>query len=109
MWPGELFSYPEIFYTDQQLRGQEYINNESFINGLLENLKKELMEVIFSDNLSLFKKSIFIQGVFTYANLILSNNTSMSDKEKNKIMQEIVEISNLLAENSMEDVKRYTN
>ena len=28
-------------------------NNESFINGLLENLKKELMEVIFSDNLSL--------------------------------------------------------
>ena len=31
------------------------------------------------------------------------------DKEKNKIMQEIVEISNLLAENSMEDVKRYTN
>ena len=40
-------------------------NNESFINGLLENLKKELMEVIFSDNLSLFKKSIFIQGVFT--------------------------------------------
>ena len=32
-------------------------NNESFINGLLENLKKELMEVIFSDNLSLFKNS----------------------------------------------------
>ena len=29
--------------------------------------------------------------------------------EKNKIMQEIVEISNLLAENSMEDMKRYTN
>ena len=73
-------------------------NNESFINGLLENLKKELMEVIFSDNLSLFKKSIFIQGVFTYTNLILSNNTSMSN-----------EISNLLAENSMEDIKRYTN
>ena len=84
-------------------------NNESFINGLLENLKKELMEVIFSDNLSLFKKSIFIQGVFTYTNLILSNNTSMSNEEKNKIMQEIVEISNLLAENSMEDIKRYTN
>ena len=80
-------------------------NNESFINGLLENLKKELMEVIFSDNLSLFKKSIFIQGVFTYANLILSNNTSMSDEEKSKIMQEIVEISNLLTENSMEDIK----
>ena len=85
------------------------LNNESFINGLLENLKKELMEVIFSDNLSLFKKSIFIQGVFTYANLILSNNTSMLDEEKNKIMQEIVEISNLLAENSIEDMKRYTN
>ena len=61
-------------------------NNESFINGLLENLKKELMEVIFSDNLSLFKKSIFIEGVFTYANLILSNNTSMSNEEKNKIV-----------------------
>ena len=84
-------------------------NNEGFINGLLENLKKELMEVIFSETLSLFKKSIFIQGVFTYANLILSNNTSMSDEEKNKIMQEIIEISNLLTENSMEDIKRYTN
>ena len=84
-------------------------NNESFINGLLENLKKELMEVIFSDNLSLFKKSIFIQGVFTYTNLILSNNTSMSNEEKNKIMQEIVEISNLLTENSIEDIKQYTN
>ena len=84
-------------------------NNKSFIEGLIENLKKELMEVIFSETLSLFKKSIFIQGVFTYANLILSNNTSMSDEEKNKIMQEIVEISNLLAENSMEDIKRYTN
>ena len=84
-------------------------NNESFINGLLENLKKELMDVIFSDNLSLFKKSIFIQGVFTYANLILNNNTSMLDEEKNKIMQEIVEISNLLAENSIEDMKRYIN
>ncbi|MCG6843041.1 hypothetical protein [Fusobacterium nucleatum] len=84
-------------------------NNESFINSLLENLKKELMEVIFSENLSLFKKSIFIQGVFTYANLILSNNTSMLDEEKSKIMQEIVEISNLLTEYSMEDIKRYTN
>jgi len=59
--------------------------------------------------LNIFKKSIFIQGVFTYTNLILSNNTSMSNEEKNKIMQEIVEISNLLAENSMEDIKRYTN
>ena len=84
-------------------------NNESFINGLLENLKKELMDVIFSDNLSLFKKSIFIQGVFTYANLILSNNTSMSDEEKSKIMQEIVEISNLLADETLEDVKKYAN
>ena len=86
-----------------------FLNNKNFINGLLENLKKELMEVIFSDNLSLFKKSIFIQGVFTYANLILSNNTSMSNEEKSKIIQEIVEISNLLTENSMEDIKRYTN
>ena len=84
-------------------------NNKSFIEGLIENLKKELMEVIFSDNLSLFKKSIFIQGVFTYANLILSNNTSMLDEEKNKIMQEIVEISNLLADETLEDVKKYAN
>ena len=84
-------------------------NNKSFIEGLIENLKKELMEVIFSDSLSLFKKSIFIQGVFTYANLILSNNTSMSNEEKNKIMQEIVEISNLLADETLEDVKKYAN
>ena len=40
-------------------------NNKSFIEGLIENLKKELMEVIFSENLNIFKKSIFIQGVFT--------------------------------------------
>ena len=84
-------------------------NNESFINGLLENLKKELMEVIFSDNLSLFKKSIFIQGVFTYANLILSNNESLSKEEKTRIMEEIVEISNLLADETLEDVKKYAN
>lgn len=84
-------------------------NNESFINGLLENLKKELMEVIFSDNLSLFKKSIFIQGVFTYANLILSNNETMTKEEKTKIMEEIVEISNLLADETLEDVKKYAN
>ncbi len=84
-------------------------NNESFINGLLENLKKELMEVIFSDNLSLFKKSIFIQGVFTYANLILSNNESLSKEEKTKIMEEIVEISNLLADETLEDIKKYAN
>ena len=84
-------------------------NNESFINGLLENLKKELMEVIFSDNLSLFKKSIFIQGVFTYANLILRNNESLSKEEKTKIMEEIVEISNLLTEETLEDIKKYAN
>ena len=84
-------------------------NNESFINGLLENLKKELMEVIFSDNLSLFKKSIFIQGVFTYANLILSNNESLSKEEKTKIMEEIVEISNLLTDETLEDIKKYAN
>ena len=69
-------------------------NNKSFIEGLIENLKKELMEVIFSENLNIFKKSIFIQGVFTYANLILSNNESLSKEEKTKIMEEIVEISN---------------
>ena len=39
-------------------------NNESFINGLLENLKKELMEVIFSDNLSLFKKKYIYSRSF---------------------------------------------
>ena len=76
---------------------------------LVENLKKELMEVIFSENLNIFKKSIFIQGVFTYANLILSNNESLSKEEKTKIMEEIVEISNLLADETLEDVKKYAN
>ena len=40
-------------------------NNESFINGLLENLKKELMEVIFSDNLSL-KIYIYTRSFYLY-------------------------------------------
>lgn len=84
-------------------------NNKSFIEGLIENLKKELMEVIFSENLNIFKKSIFIQGVFTYANLILSNNESLTKEEKTKIMEEIVEISNLLADETLEDVKKYAN
>ena len=84
-------------------------NNKSFIEGLIENLKKELMEVIFSENLNIFKKSIFIQGVFTYANLILSNNETMTEEEKTKIMEEIVEISNLLVEENLEDVKKYAN
>ena len=84
-------------------------NNKSFIEGLIENLKKELMEIIFSENLNIFKKSIFIQGVFTYANLILSNNESLSKEEKTKIMEEIVEISNLLADETLEDVKKYAN
>lgn len=84
-------------------------NNKSFIEGLIENLKKELMEVIFSENLNIFKKSIFIQGVFTYANLILSNNKSLSKEEKTKIMEEIVEISNLLADETLEDIKKYAN
>ena len=84
-------------------------NNKSFIEGLIENLKKELMEVIFSENLNIFKKSIFIQGVFTYANLILSNNESLSKVEKTKIMEEIVEISNLLADETLEDIKKYAN
>ena len=84
-------------------------NNKSFIEGLIENLKKELMEVIFSENLNIFKKSIFIQGVFTYANLILSNNESLSKEEKTKIMEEIVEISNLLAEETLQDVNQYAN
>ena len=84
-------------------------NNKSFIEGLIENLKKELMEVIFSENLNIFKKSIFIQGVFTYANLILSNNESLSKEEKTKIIEEIVEISNLLADETLEDIKKYAN
>ena len=84
-------------------------NNKSFIEGLIENLKKELMEVIFSENLNIFKKSIFIQGVFTYANLILSNNESLTKEEKTKIMEEIVEISNLLADETLEDIKKYAN
>ena len=84
-------------------------NNKSFIDGLIENLKKELMEVIFSENLNIFKKSIFIQGVFSYANLILSNNETMSKEEKTKIMEEIVEISNLLVEETLEDAKKYAN
>ena len=84
-------------------------NNKSFIEGLIENLKKELMEVIFSENLNIFKKSIFIQGVFIYANLILSNNESLTKEEKTKIMEEIVEISNLLADETFEDVKKYAN
>ena len=84
-------------------------NNKSFIDGLIENLKKELMEVIFSENLNIFKKSIFIQGVFSYANLILSNNETMTKEEKTKIMEEIVEISNLLVEENLEDVKKYAN
>lgn len=84
-------------------------NNKNFIEGLIENLKKELMEVIFSEHLNIFKKSIFIQGVFTYANLILSNNETMTNEEKTKIMQEIVEISNLLAEEALEDTEKYLN
>lgn len=84
-------------------------NNKNFIEGLIENLKKELMEVIFSENLNVFKKSIFIQGVFTYTSLILSNNETMSREEKTKIMEEIVEISNLLADETLEDTKKYVN
>ena len=84
-------------------------NNKSFVDGLIENLKKELMEVIFSENLNIFKKSIFIQGVFTYTNLILSNNESLTKEEKTKIMEEIVEISNLLADETLEDIKKYAN
>lgn len=84
-------------------------NNKSFIEGLIENLKKELMEIIFSENLNVFKKSIFIQGVFTYTSLILSNNETMSREEKTKIMEEIVEISNLLADETLEDTKKYVN
>ena len=33
----------------------------------------------------------------------------MTKEEKTKIMEEIVEISNLLAEETLEDVKKYAN
>ena len=39
-------------------------NNKSFIDGLIENLKKELMEVIFSENLNIFKKSLLDKNLF---------------------------------------------
>ena len=42
-------------------------NNKSFIEGLIENLKKELMEVIFSENLNIFKKSLLDKNfIFLY-------------------------------------------
>jgi len=45
-------------------------NNKSFIEGLIENLKKELMEVIFSENLNIFKKSTdeTLEDIKKYAN-----------------------------------------
>lgn len=81
-------------------------DNENIIDGLLEDLKKEMIDIIFSKDLSLFKKTIFIQGVFTYTNLILSSNQSLSDEEKNKKMLEMVNISQMLADDLVD--KKYT-
>lgn len=58
-------------------------DNKTLVNDIFENLKKELLEFIFLDEINTFKKAIFIQGVFSYANLILSANQSMTEEEKN--------------------------
>ena len=55
----------------------------------------------------LFNNKSFIDGLIE--NLILSNNETMTEEEKTKIMEEIVEISNLLVEENLEDVKKYAN
>lgn len=79
------------------------------INGMLENLKKEMLEVIFSNEMNLFKKAIFIQGVFSYVNSILAMTSSLNDEEKNKKISEFVNISMLLNENIDEDTIKFIN
>lgn len=84
-------------------------NNEKIINEVLENLKKELLEIIFMENLSTFKKALFIQGAFAYANLILNTNQTLSDEEKEKKMIELINISKMLGEEALEDISKYAN
>ncbi|MDO4690050.1 MAG: hypothetical protein Q4A58_01955 [Fusobacterium sp.] len=82
-------------------------NNESLINDIFENLKKELLEFIFMEDVSTFKKAIFIQGIFSYANLILSANQTLSEEDKNKKMIELINISKMLNETSNEDLTKF--
>lgn len=84
-------------------------NNKTLIENIFENLKKELLEFIFMEDISTFKKTIFIQGIFSYANLILNANQTLSDEDKNNKMKELVNISKILNENSKEDFIKYIN
>lgn len=84
-------------------------NNESLIEDIFENLKKELLEFIFMEEVSTFKKAIFIQGIFSYANLILNANQTLSEEHKNSKMMELINISKILNENSKEDFIKYIN
>lgn len=84
-------------------------DNMEIINGMLENLKKEMLEVIFSNEMNLFKKAIFIQGVFSYVNSILAMTSSLNDEEKNKKISEFINISMLLNENIDEDTIKFIN
>lgn len=84
-------------------------NNEKIINEVLESLKKELLEVIFMENLSTFKKALFIQGAFAYANLILNANQTLADEEKEKRMIELINISRMLGEEALGDISKYIN
>lgn len=73
-------------------------NNEALVNDIFDNLKKELLEVIFMKSLSTFKKVLFMQGVFNYASLVLGANQTMSEEAKNNKMNELVNIGILLNE-----------
>lgn len=84
-------------------------NNETLINNIFENLKKELLEFIFMEEVSTFKKAIFIQGMFSYANLILNANQTLSDEEKNNKMIELINISRMLNESRVGDLSKYIN
>lgn len=84
-------------------------NNKTLIDNIFENLKKELLEFIFMEEVSTFKKAIFIQGIFSYANLILNENKTLSEKDKNNKMMELINISKILNENSKEDFIKYIN
>lgn len=84
-------------------------DNKTLVNDIFENLKKELLEFIFLDEINTFKKAIFIQGVFSYANLILSANQSMTEEEKNLKIIELVNISKMLNEDIAENIVKYAN
>lgn len=84
-------------------------NNESIIEDIFENLKKELLEFIFMEDVSTFKKAIFIQGIFSYASLILGANQTLSEEAKNNKMIELINISKMLNESINEDLTKYAN